>query len=228
MIFLKKIHRRLTKLRLRPIRVFCFHQVSETFDASTMKQEDWLSMDMFVRRVNNLRQEGYSFISLTEAHKHIENDYIRTRKYAVLTADDGWASLKNVLPWLDEQRIPITLFLNPAYLDGKHFRERSTEKYLTTKEVESLYKIYPLLTIGSHGWEHIPAPNQSQSQFSESVNMSVEYLRNIPNYIPYFAYTFGWTWHNTNEILWNAGLTPVKMSGTNYNRPEIIQREPLK
>jgi peptidoglycan/xylan/chitin deacetylase (PgdA/CDA1 family) len=215
------------KIRLQPIRVFCFHQVSDTFDESTMKECDWLQTETFKNRLETLRLEGYKFISLQDAHDRIKKDHIRISKYAVLTADDGWASLKNILPWLSEQQIPITIFLNPAYLDGKHFRERDTEKYLMEDEVRKLHTQYPLLTIGSHGWEHIAATNQTQSQFIESVNKSVEYLSKLPNFVPYFAYTWGWNWINTNEILWKSNLTPVKLSGVNYNDFWIIRREPL-
>ena len=223
-----RIKRKWAKCRLEPIRIFCFHQVSDDFDKSTMYQDDWLQTDEFKERVTTLREQGYIFISLPDAHEHIRRDFIRSRKYAVLTADDGWASIKSILPWLNEQQIPITLFLNPAYLDGKHFRERDTEKYLLEKEVRNLHTQYPLLTIGSHGWEHIPAPKQTTQEFIESVNKSVEYLSKLPNYVPYFAYTWGWTWNYTNDILWKAHLTPVKMSGQNLNYPYIILREPFK
>lgn len=37
-----KIRRKLLKLRLQPIRVFCFHQVSETFDEAYEKwKHNW-------------------------------------------------------------------------------------------------------------------------------------------------------------------------------------------
>lgn len=225
--FLHRIKRKLMKMRLQPIRVFCFHQVSDEFDASTMYPDDWLQTDEFKRRVMSIREQGYRFISLIEAHEHIKRDFIRTRKYAVLTADDGWASLKNILPWLNEQQIPITLFLNPAYLDGKHFRERNTEKYLTEKEVNQLYKLYPLLTIGSHGWEHLPAPKQTTQEFTDNVLKSYEYLSKLPNFVPYFAYPWGWTWYDTNKILRKLHLTPIRLKGPNYNDYTMIQRDVL-
>lgn len=216
------------KLRLQPIRVFCFHQVSESFDESTMYEGDWMSTPEFIQHIADLRQQGYTFISLPEAHKHMKHDLIRTRKYAVLTADDGWASLKNILPWLNEQRIPVTLFLNPAYMDGKHFRERETEKYLTDMDIKNLYIDYPLVTVGLHGYEHIDVTTQDKDAVEDSINRSVASLGKYPNYIPYFSYP--WDKHNskTDSILLDNGLMPLYLCcNMNYNDSKIIDRELL-
>lgn len=226
---LARIRRKWTKIRLQPIRVFCFHQVSDTFDESTMKECDWLQTDAFKRIINDMQQNGYEFISLPEAHEKIRNDRFRSMKYAVLTADDGWASMKNILPWLNEQQIPITLFLNPGYLDGKHYRETETEKYLTEDEVKHLYEHYPLVAIGMHGWEHKDATRQSEDEFKNSVNQSVKYLSALPNYIPYFAYTWGRHTEVTDSILIKNGITPLSiMGGKNYSKSQIIDRELLQ
>lgn len=222
-----KIKRKWMKIRLEPIRVYCFHQVSDTFDESTMYPDDWLQTDEFKKRVMSLREQGYTFISLADAHEHIKHDFIRIRKYAVLTADDGWASLKNILPWINEQQIPITLFINPAYLDGKHFRNRDTEKYLTEEEVQKLHTQYPLLTIGSHGWDHTPATSMTQLEFIDNIHQSAEYLRKLPNFVPFYAYPWGWCTPVSNDDVLNEGLIPIRLKGPNYNDYLMIQRDIL-
>lgn len=227
--FWNKIRRRWIKLRLQPIRVFCIHHVSDTFDESTMHKGDWMETNAFKRSIFNLQQRGYTFISLTEAYEKMQQDLFRCPKYAVLTADDGWASLRNILPWLHEQKIPITLFLNPGYLDGKHFRDRETEKYLTEKEVQQLHEQYPLVTVGSHGWEHHDTAKQSIEEFENSVSRSAAYLQNLPNYIPFFAYTWGIRYQKVDAVLHKAHLTPVLIDGyTNYNDINFIHRETLQ
>lgn len=223
---IKKLSRKTKKLRLRPIRVLCCHQVSEAFDISTMKECDWLQTDVFKHLIRNMRQNGYIFISLPEAHEKMKRDIVRCKKYVVLTADDGWATLKNILPWLKEQQIPITLFLNPAYLDGKHYREKETERYLTEDEVRHLSEQYPLLTIGLHGWEHNDATKQTEEEFKDSIEKSEMYLSVLPNYIPYFAYTWGRHTNATDRYLAEIGITPLTiMGGGNYNESRIIDRE---
>ena len=151
---IKKICRRIRRVFVKPIRVFCFHQVSDVFEPETMWECDWTQTEVFKKKILTLKKK-YTFVSLTEAYNHISNDKIRLKNYAALTADDGWASVKNIIPWLAEQGIPLTLFLNPLYLDGEHYQSRETERLLTCEEVTSLTKMNPhIISIASHGWEH--------------------------------------------------------------------------
>lgn len=220
-----KIKRRWTKIRLQPIRVFCFHHVCAMFDAGSMNACDWMQIDEFKKKMLALLQNGVEFISLTEAYHHICNDKIRRKKYAVITFDDGYSSLKEILPWLKEQKIPTTLFLNPAYMDGKHYRKRETERYLIEDEIKQLYMQCPLLTIGSHGWEHIDATKLTKDMFEESVNKSIMYLCKLPNYTPYFAYPYGRHNIETDNIIMKYHLVPLYVSGgDNYNNKEYIDR----
>lgn len=226
---LYRIKRKLMKLRLQPIRVFCFHHVSDSFDERYMEQIDWMQTGSFMQRIESLQGEGYKFISLVEAQEKLKQDKFRCKKYAVVTSDDGWATLRNVLPWLNEQQIPVTLFLNPAYLDGKHYRNSDKEQYLSSEEVERLYKQYPLVTIGSHGWEHVDATEQTEEEFRASIERTQDYLSKLPNYIPFHAYTWGRHTAKTNEILAEAGMKPVYMDGgKNYNDCDVIHRELMK
>ena len=100
MNIIAKIQRKLMKLRLHPIRVFCLHHVCAEFDAESMNACDWMQIDEFKSKVMTLQQNGVEFISLSKAYKHICYDHIRSKNYAVLTFDDGYASLKEILPCL--------------------------------------------------------------------------------------------------------------------------------
>ena len=223
---LHRIKRKLTKIRLRPIRVFCFHQVSENFDEQTMYREDWMQLSEFKEEVLTLQKSGYIFISLAEAYKKLRRDWFRSKKYAVLTADDGDESLRNILPWLNEQQIPITLFINPAYLDGKQFRVRSAERYLMEYELRQFIKSYPLLTIGSHGWAHIDACTQTEQEFEENLTRSIEYLKKLPNYVPFFAYPYGRCTFPVYIATIKHQVIPLLVKGNrNYNYIGYIDRE---
>ena len=215
------------KLRLQPIRVFCFHHVCDTFDESTMYHGDWLSIDDFKQSVYNLRNDGYSFLSLSEAHEKLTHDLFRSHKYAVLTADDGYASLKGILPWLEQQRIPVTLFINGKYLDGKSYRDNPTEQYLNQEELFQLSS--PLFEIGSHGWEHDDAVQMTQKEFVQSIDSNIRLLSGHPCYIPFHAYTWGRHSATTDKILMQMQLTPILMDGMkNYNDEQFIHRELLQ
>lgn len=212
------------KLRLQPIRVFCLHHVCAFFDAEVMIDGDWMQIDEFKSKVKAMQQDGVEFISLTEAYNHLKNDKIRNSKYAVISFDDGYASLKEILPWLDEQHIPATLFINGKYLDGKSYRRNPREKYLTKAELFALTS--PLIEIGSHGWEHIRAVNQTEKEFKNNVEQCRELLKKHPRYIPFFAYTWGRHNESTDKVLKEMNIVPVLIQGTkNYSNKKYIDRE---
>lgn len=225
----QKIQRKLIKLRLSPIRVFCFHQTSSKFDPTTMWECDWTEIEQFKKNILKLKSE-YTFISLPEAYEKLMNDTFRIKKYAVLTSDDGWASLKEILPWLDEQEIPVTLFLNPYYFDGKHFQERETEKLLLEKDLEYVAEHYSLVTFGLHGWEHADASKQTNEEFEESVKKSVEVLSKYSTYIPYFAFAWNRRKRENFNMLQLYGLIPVLIRGNanfSFVKTGFIDRELL-
>ena len=222
-----KIQSKLIKLRLQPIRVFCLHHVCEQFDADAMYACDWMALDAFKKKISALRNQGYQFISLTAAYEHLKKDWFRCQKYAVLTFDDGYKSLKEVLPCLEEQKIPATLFINGKYLDGKSYRETPNEHYLTYDELFALTS--PLIEIGHHGWEHTAATEMTEEELLESLKRNIEILSSNPRYIPFWAYTWGKHTEKADTCLKQVGVTPVIITGHgNYNFNGLIDREILK
>lgn len=222
-----KIRRSLMKLRLQPIREYCLHHVCAEFDSELMNACDWMQIDKFKKKVLALQREGVEFISLTEAYRHICKDKIRLKKFAVLTFDDGYASLKEIMPWLEEQHIPVTLFINGKYLDGKSYRKNPKERYLTKEELFALTS--PLIGIGSHGWEHIRATEQTEEEFAKSIAENIAMLSKHPRYVPFHAYTYGSHGESYDAVLYNRNITPILIDGNkNFNDAICIHRELLK
>lgn len=240
MDLLKKIQRKLLHLRLQPIRVFCFHQVSETFDPNVYCKPDWISMDYLKSFIKKLQNEGYEFISLEAAYNHIKNDKIRLKKYAVLTADDGLKCQLELLPWLEEHRVPITLFVNTETLDGKtcnivakkYFQISSSKDevchaeslYATQKQLfKALQKI---LSIGLHGVTHEKVTSFTQDKFISQYHECKGVLEKHPNFVPFYAYPYGIHGVKHNQLLLQNGIVPVLADGEkNYNDSSVIHRE---
>lgn len=223
-VFIHKVLRKWMKIRLQPIRVFCLHHVCELFDADVMYACDWMALDEFKQKIIALRYKGYQFISLTEAYHHLKKDWFRRKKYAVLTFDDGYKSLNEVLPWLESQQIPATLFINGKYLDGKSYRETPNEQYLTYDELFSLTS--PFIEIGHHGWEHTAATEMTEEELLYSLQKNTGILSTHPRYIPFWAYT--WGRHNkiNDGFLLNHDIIPVLIAGNkNYKMIGTIDRE---
>lgn len=186
-------------------------------------------------------KKDYSFISLEEARHKLKKDIFRGKKYAVLTFDDGYSSSFTVLKWLEDQRIPFTLFLNAKYLDGiscsKHVLEHArtsisdmTEEelagglYLTKKELCSLSN--PIVSIASHGYEHVNASSLDGSGFMDDVKKNFSVLNMLFKTIPFHAYTWGIHTQETDSVLKKMGIIPVLMDGEmNYNEAGFIHRE---
>lgn len=212
------------KVRLQPIRVFCLHHVCEQFDAESMYPCDWMALSEFKRKINTLRRKGYQFISLIEAYNYLKKDYFRRKKYAVLTFDDGYKSLLEVLPWLEKQNIPATLFINGKYLDGISYRETPKEKYLTYGELFALNG--PLIEIANHGWEHTDATKMIEEELRDSLQRNIEILSSHPRYISLWAYTYGIHNKESDAIIVQNELIPILVAGNkNYKWKGSIDRE---
>lgn len=232
----------MVQLRLQPIRVFCFHHVSDVYNPLTMWKCDWTQTELFKRNILHLKEQGYVFISLAEAYSHITKDRFRTIKYAVLTADDGYKSLLNILPWLADQHIPITLFVNTKYLDGKSWSSINEAQARRAKpDVDMLTEVCPdlymskeelfsltssLVSIGMHGHEHLDATMQTLEDFRNNVELCRDVVMHHPRYVPFFAYPWDLHSDDTDNILNEIGIIPVLVSGVgNYSNADRISRE---
>ena len=219
-----KIKRKILKLRFQPIRVFCLHHVCQHFDADTMYSYDWMGVYDFKLKINILKEQGYKFISIKDAYHHLQFDLVRTKKYAVLTFDDGYKSLKEIIPWLLEQNIPFTLFINGKYLDGHSYRENPNEQYLTYDELFALKSA--LVEIGHHGWKHTSVNDMNEHEFLNSLELNRSLLSQHPCYVPFWAYTWGEYTHDTHAILLSENIIPVLIDGIkNYKWSGTIDRE---
>lgn len=234
-----KIMRKLMRLRLQPIHVYCFHHVSDYFDTTYMWEKDWTDLDI-LKQFLLLQQEQVTFITLHEAQEMLKHDLFRFRKYAVLTADDGFKSLLNVIPWLIDKKIPITLFINPQYVFedtiGPNVQER-LELMNTQKSSDDIYLKYKdilalnsrLISFGYHGYAHLDEAVIDTATFKDNIIRCMEAMRDtIPNVTAFYAHPHGRTKPHNDEILGKLGIVPVYISGTaNYKNLHYIDRELL-
>lgn len=225
--------------RLQPIRVICFHETSESFDADVYCKPDWISLAQFKEQIEKLQANGYEFITLEEANRHIKKDIIRVKKYAVLTADDGLKCQLEILPWLEDNHIPLTMFLNVETLSGdkcgeqirKYFNITTAEQernhavlYVDEKQIRSTKS--SLLSFGYHGYDHRSAIAMSEEEFKSNVEKCKKGINAIVSAIPFYAYTYGDHYGLTDGMLREAALIPVYMDGQkNYNDASCIHRE---
>lgn len=239
--FINRFYRKVSCLGVAPLHVFVFHHVSSQRDPKICAEQDWTSSEVFFSNLSYL-QEEYHFISLEFAYKILcETKKYRRDRFAVLTTDDGLRTVPTVLPWLEQQGIPLTCFVNAKYLDGKSFKECDKIRILNedpladvTSVIRQQYMdedllfsmVSPLLSIGSHGYEHLDATALSRNDFMADVRKCNEVLKKHPRYIPFYAYP--WGKHNlmTDDALKELRMVPVLVDGmVNYNDSSFIHRE---
>lgn len=239
---LHKINNRCRKFRLQPIRVFCLHHVCAKFDEGSMCNSDWMDIEFFKNRVEQVSQDGYAFISFEDAYCKIQKDFFRCHKYAVITFDDGYKSLNEILPWLIEKNIPVTLFINGKYTDGVSQRQVEGKHftYLTKDELQHYVEISNgLISLQSHGYEHLDATQMTEEEFKAQIEKNVDYIslhrtqgtrHQTPNTKHQFhAYTWGRHNAQTDAILQENNIIPVLVDGMkNYNDASCIHRELLE
>lgn len=214
-------------LRLQPICVYCLHHVCAHFDANSMYKVDWMAIEDFKHKIFTLQQQGVVFISLSAAYLKLQKDHVRLKKYAVLTFDDGYASLKEILPWVIEQNIPVTLFINPDYAKGKAYRETPKENYLNIAEIEDYVTISKgLIEIGMHGLQHKDVTTMSEKEFIDFASKSINATSQLKGFIPFWAYTWGRHSAMTDRVLLTKSIAPVLIDGmSNYKNANIMHRE---
>lgn len=226
-VIVRKIRKKLDGLCCKPIEVFVFHAVSDKYDETLNLRTDWSSTEDFKTTILALKG-NYCFIPLNEAYRKLKKDWVRTVSYAVLTCDDGFASVMGILPFLEAQQIPVTLFVNPKYMDGKTKREGYTvnPQYILKEEMWNLKS--PMISIGMHGFEHNDATQMTKLEFSDSVERCMQILEPHPRYIPFFAYTWGNYSKMTQQVLSEKRIIPVFTDGeSNYRYRDGIGRKPI-
>jgi len=208
------IFRKISHIIKKPIPVFCFHHVTNSFNPRWMFECDVISIDDFIAKINEYILKGYSFITLSEAYFHIENDIIRRKKYAVLTFDDGYQTLFQILPWLKKNMIPVTLFITCSFLDGKTYRNVPEEKYLTYSMLSEMEDEFSI-EICSHGWSHNRVSSMPIEEFESSVNNCIEVLSKYKKFASFYAYPYGDHTASTDSVLKRKGIIPVLIDGMN-------------
>lgn len=226
----------------QPIRVLVFHHVSDERDTLVCQEPDWTQLDQFKRNIEYLSQD-HTFISLAEAHNMLQHDWFRFRNYAVLTTDDGLASVQNVLPWLEEKKIPLTLFVNTRYMECdklKPIHQKWLHELAPDADVKAIAKrMYlskeqifamtsPNIEIGLHGHEHLDARAISEAEFEQNIEQCEKLLHSHPCYVSAYAYPWGRSTDASLQYLQEHGIVPVVVDGSkNYVWKGYISRESI-
>lgn len=104
--------------------ILCYHGISAT-DEHEFIPGNFMRFETFKKRMTDLRETGYKFISLDSLLEKKEKNELNINEVAI-TIDDGFlACFDEMIPFLEAEKIPATL-------------------YFTTKNAENPYPIFRL------------------------------------------------------------------------------------
>lgn len=171
----------------------------------------------FEEQIAWLEEQGASFVSLEQLHKHLTMGEELPPNPVVLTFDDNYQGFyDNAYPLLKEKQIPCAMFVHTNFVGdkGNDQGKRGKMSWDTLRELDK----EGLVTIGSHTLSHpdditkVPS-DQQQREIGESKSLLETELGHP---IPYFAYPNGkWDEVVRDEVM-RAGHT---MSFTIANGP---------
>ena len=179
--------------------IFEFHVVS---DLSTKNDNPYILKPAFFSKFIS---SDSCFIPLSHILNERKDGEI---KYA-LTFDDGDESIyTDVFPLIKKNNIPVTLFISINLI--------GTPGYLSKNQLCEIIKC-PLVSIGSHGYDHVDFSKLTFKQKKHEIIESREYLKQLTGQpVDYISYPYG---KSDLTVRWLAKKAGYKMAFGNGRNP---------
>jgi peptidoglycan/xylan/chitin deacetylase (PgdA/CDA1 family) len=139
----------------------------------------------------------------------------------LVTIDDGWKSQLNILPVIEKENVPVTLYLYPLVIHP------GVREYFNPDDIEMLVK-NPLIDYGCHSYSHTPMMKMSQKKLFREVIWSRQVLEKmLGRKLFTFAYPYGMFDHASKDFTRrfyklilgvNDGSNSAKSNQANLNR----------
>lgn len=173
---------RLHSPRKNRVVILCYHSISN----------DWrfgVSLEAFTKQIEYLSQQ-YDFVSLSELQDVLAGKKQLRGQSAVITFDDGYSDILQIMPLLKKYSIRPTVFLlgDPAAADRV---EMDTAKaLLTVPQIQSLKKAK--WELGSHSMTHPDFESlKGKNIQKEIIESKAKLAGELGSEIKYFAYPKG-------------------------------------
>jgi peptidoglycan/xylan/chitin deacetylase (PgdA/CDA1 family) len=181
------------------IPIFVYHDLVENdseIDFDYMKT----TTDKFKKQILGLKKLGYQVISYQDLYDYKNNNKALPKKCCIITFDDGYESIyKYAFPIAKEYNIPMTSFAIDNMV-GK-------PNYYTWDEAREMHDS-GLMSIYSHGLEHIEYDKVDATKVLEDTNKAYEHLTtelNDPDMLKVFTYPYGLYSEESVKLLEEAG-----------------------
>ncbi|HZZ98448.1 MAG TPA: polysaccharide deacetylase family protein [Candidatus Saccharimonadia bacterium] len=162
--------------------VLCYHSISN----------DWrfgVSLEAFTQQMEYLNQ-NYDFLSLQDLRAFLDGKKKLHRQSVVITFDDGYADIVQVVPLLKKHAVQPTVFLLGDPAKANRAEMDTAKGLLTTAQILLLKKAG--WKFGSHSMTHPDFGKLSEKNLQkEVVDSRSKLARELGSEMQYFAYPKG-------------------------------------
>jgi peptidoglycan/xylan/chitin deacetylase (PgdA/CDA1 family) len=192
--------------------------------------------ELFRKHVNYY-ESNFRICHLNLLKKHFKYNTPLPRNTLIITFDDGWRSNYDLLPIIEEKRVPITIFITTGligtnkkphpihyYYDNKIDEAEynyPTESERTMLNVEEIKDMSNLVNFQSHGVHHYLSTHITSNQLKSELLESKKIIEKITgNSVYAFAYPYNRAGENEAKIVESCGYTFARIGGRLMNKPE--------
>ena len=155
-----------------------------------------IALEVFTRQFRALRRAGITFVEMRSLLAAVQAGEVLRGRTAVLTFDDGDASiLEHAFPVLEQNRVPFTVFV-PAGLMGQTSglyakKGGKPHRHLGADELKALVAS-GLAEIGAHGHGHVALTGLGPAELERELSGARANLENaLGAPVRYLAYPYG-------------------------------------
>ncbi|MCX6706530.1 MAG: polysaccharide deacetylase family protein, partial [Candidatus Woesearchaeota archaeon] len=205
--------------------VLIYHAVKDGKPGETI-----ISVEKFSEQMKYLNDEGYKTISITDLVNFMKTGAAVPEKAIVLTFDDGWISIKDVIPILNQYGFKASFWIFPGTGIGG--------PYMGWNDIIDISK-NPNFEIGSHSmthpwdkqdnlvtWVDGKTAGKTEKDAEQEIKESKRILEEkIGKDVKYFAWPVGWYNDKLISIAKDAGyqgLLTVE-DGANYQGDDVFR-----
>lgn len=216
-----------------------YHNIDEKSGLNTV------SLNNFTKQIEYIsNSETYNILNIDDYVSNLINPKVKNP--ISISFDDAYVSLTtHVLPVIKKFDVPISVFV-PVEFVGKHNQWDIDKSYPEIKILNwdelNILATERLITIGSHGVNHISHGNLSEEQdLSEMIISKEKIKQNIGVEVKYYSFPFGqlkdigkYSNNNLTKAGYTAALSTIWSRKNTYanllrlNRIEILGNDNLK
>ena len=207
--------------KCRKLRVLAYHSISDQPDGE-FSRVYCLPKRVFQRQILTLLRLGFIFIHPDEVVNYLQGQSLLPRRACVLTFDDCYRDLLDILPFLRANSISAIAFAVSGAVGAKAFWNKPMSAQLPLLSVRELMELQASeVEIGAHSRSHQQLNLLDIHEAHEEIVGSIVDIKNRGLKSPrFFAYPYGEYSQQIQDIIRTAGI----IAAFSIN-PGIVNRE---